>query len=454
MRGKPWPPPPLVEGEPHGTQSQLTRAETPDSRLAAGRIRGRPFLSRSSRTRRAPSSTHRGIPWGAGIARPLARCVLRSLPAAVVLLLFAGCSEEPPPPPPPVDVVIAPVSRKDVPITTEWIGTTEGSVDAEIRAQVSGYLISRDYEEGTVVSRDELLFRIDPRPYQATLDQARGDLGRARAALEKARLDVERYTPLAREGAVSQQELDDAIQARRAGAAAVQTASAAVEKAKLDLSFTEIRSPIDGIASVAQAQLGNLVGPGDPEPLTTVSQVDPIRVSFPLSEREYLRFAQVIRSAVEKREDVPREARLELLLADGETWPHRGRAVPAAAGVDPRTGTILIRGEFPNPERILRAGQYARVRAITEVREDALVVPQRSISEVQGVFQVAVVDDESKVSMRVVSPGPRFESDRVIEKGLEAGERVVVEGIQKVRDGALVNPTPARASRGSLATQE
>jgi membrane fusion protein (multidrug efflux system) len=374
-----------------------------------------------------------------------------ALAACLLLLLPAACSETAPAPA-PVEVVVGEVAQKDVPITMEWIGTTEGAVDAEIRAQVSGYLVSRDYEEGTEVARDALLFRIDPRPYQAALDQARGDLGRARAVLEKARLDVERYTPLAAEGAVSQQELDNAVQLRRSGEAAVQAASAAVEKARLDLSFTEIRSPIDGIAGVARAQLGNLVGPGDPEPLTVVSQLDPIRVSFPLSEREYLRFAEGFRDAV-KGKGEEREARLDLILADGSTWPHRGRPVPAAAGVDPRTGTILVRGEFSNPDHILRTGQYARVRAVVEVRQGALVVPQRAVSERQGVFQVAVVDGENKVSMRVVEPGPRTGSDQVIEKGLQAGERVVVEGIQKVRDGAVVNPEPAGAASGTAAPQ-
>jgi membrane fusion protein (multidrug efflux system) len=376
-----------------------------------------------------------------------------ALAACLLLLLPAACSETAPAPA-PVEVVVGEVAQKDVPITMEWIGTTEGAVDAEIRAQVSGYLISRDYAEGTAVKQGALLFQIDRRPFQAALDQANGDLGRARAALEKARLDVERYTPLAKQGAVSQQELDNAVQLRRAGEAAVQSAAAAAEKARLDLSFTEIRSPIDGIAGVARAQLGDLVAPGDPQPLTTVSQLDPIRVSFPLSEREYLRFARVIRDATEGRDDPARDGRLELVLADGETWPHRGRAVPAAAGVDPQTGTILIRGEFPNPERILRAGQYARVRAVTEVREGALVVPQRAISELQGVFQVAVVDAENRVSMRVVEPGPRFESDQVVEKGLAAGERVVVEGLQKVRDGAVVNPTPAVAAGQPTAPQD
>jgi membrane fusion protein (multidrug efflux system) len=365
------------------------------------------------------------------------------LPVVAALALSLACGGESAPPPTPIDVVVADVVQQDVPISMEWIGTTEGAVDAEIRAQVSGYLISRDYAEGTQVAQGALLFRIDPRPYQAALDQARGDLGRAQAVLTKSRQDVARYTPLAAEGAVSQQELDNAVQAARAGEASVQTAQAAVEKAQLDLAFTEIRSPIDGIAGVARAQLGNLVGPNDPEPLTTVSKLDPIRVSFPLSEREYLRFSQRFRETLRNPDDPSREGRLELILADGSSWPHRGRPVPAAAGVDPGTGTILIRGEFPNPDLVLRVGQYARVRAVTEVRQGALVVPQRAVAELQGVSQVAVVDGDNKVSMRVVEPGPRFGSDQVIEKGLAPGERVVTEGLQKVRDGAVVNPRTA-----------
>jgi membrane fusion protein (multidrug efflux system) len=339
-------------------------------------------------------------------------------------------------------VVVAPVVQRDVAVSSEWIGTTEGAVDAEIRAQVSGYLIAREYEEGTQVREGDVLFRIDPRISQAALDQARGDLGRAQAMLAKAELDVERYTPLVAEGAVSRQELDNAIQLQRSARASLLMAQAALEKAQIDLAFTEIRSPTDGIAGVAQAQLGDLVGPSDPKPLTFVSKVDPIRVSFPISEREYLRFAEVLRPAVERRGS-SRDGALELILTDGSVWPHRGRAVPASAGVDPATGTLLVRGEFPNPDHVLRPGQYARVRAVTETKRQALLVPQRAISELQGVFQVAVVDAENKVALRVVEPGVRDGSLQVIEKGLAPGERVVVEGLQKVRSGAVVNPKGA-----------
>jgi membrane fusion protein (multidrug efflux system) len=362
-------------------------------------------------------------------------------PISLALLLGAACGPGEPPRAVPVEVVVAPVVQRDVPVTSEWIGTTEGTVDAEIRAQVSGYLISRDYEEGRLVKSGDLLFRIDPRPFQAALEQARGDLGRAQAALEKSRLDVERYTPLVAEGAVSRQELDNSIQAKRAGEANVQSARAAVEKAQLELSFTEIRSPIDGIAGAAVAQLGNLVGPGDPNPLTTVSQVDPIRVSAPISEREYLAFAR--RSGALADAPEARDANLELILADGSVHPERGRAIFAGREVDPRTGTILFRGEFPNPGNLLRPGQYARVRAVTEIKKGALLVPQRAVSELQGVQQVAVVGPDDKISMRVVQAGVRDGSLQVIEKGLAPGDRVVVEGLQKVREGSVVAPKPA-----------
>ena len=274
---------------------------------------------------------------------------------------------------PHLEVVIQPVVQRDVEVQSEWIGTTEGAVDAEIRAQVSGYLISRNFEEGTLVGKDSVLFRIDPRPYQAALELARADLGRAEAALGKADLDVNRFTPLVAEGAISRQELDNAIQFQRSTRAGLGGAKASVEKAEPDLAFSQIRSPVHGVAGIARAQLGDLVGPGDPNPLTNVSQLDPIRVSFPLSEREYLRFAGRIREIVEGREPANAVA-LSLVLADGSVWPHLGRVVPAASSVDQATGTFLLRGEFANPENLLRPGQYARIRGVTATAKDALLV--------------------------------------------------------------------------------
>lgn len=370
---------------------------------------------------------------------------LRANALVFVVLVAAGCGEEAPPPPKPVEVVIGTVAQRDVAVRSEWIGTTEGAVDAEIRAQVSGYLVSRNFEEGTHVKKDSVLFQIDPRPYRAALDQARADLGRAQALLGKADLDVKRFTPLVAEGAVSQQELDNAIQLQRSARAGLEGARAAIDKAELDLSFSSVRSPVDGVAGIARAQLGDLVGPGDPSPLTNVSQLDPIRVLFPLSEREYLFFAGAIREAVEGRQ-TPNTVALDLVLADGTTWPHPGRVVPAASSVDQSTGTFLLRGEFANPENILRPGQYARIRAVTATVKNALLVPQRAVAELQGVFQVAVVKADDTVELRVVEPGSLDGSDRVIVKGLSAGERIVVEGLQKVRPGTLVTSKTAAAA--------
>ena len=373
--------------------------------------------------------------------------LLRATALVSVVLIAASCGEDAPTTTPAVEVVIQPVAQRDVAVQNEWIGTTEGAIDAEIRAQVSGYLVSRNFEEGTLVGKDSVLFRIDPRQYQAALELARADVGRAEAALGKADLDVNRFTPLVAEGAVSRQELDNAIQFQRATRAGLDGARASVEKAELDLAFTQIRSPVHGVAGIARAQLGDLVGPGDPNPLTNVSQLDPIRVSFPLSEREYLRFAGRIREIVEGREPTTSVA-LSLVLADGSVWPHPGRVVPAASGVDRATGTFLLRGEFANPENLLRPGQYARVRAVTSTAKDALLVPQRAVAELQGVFQVAVVKDDDTVELRVVKPGVVDGSDRVIDEGLSAGERIVVDGIQKVRPGTLVQSVAAPVAPG------
>ncbi len=374
---------------------------------------------------------------------------LGSAATCVALLLLAGCGENAPPTPPPVPVVVAPVAQREVKVWKEFIGTTEGHIDAEIRAQVSGYLLSRDYREGTLVKTGDVLFQIDARPFRATLEQARGDLERARAQRAKADQDVARFTPLARDGAVSQQELDNAIQAARAGRANVDSAQAVVDKAQVDLDFTRIISPIDGIAGVANAQVGDLVGPGAGKPLTTVSQVDPIQVATPISEREYLRFAQQIRATLESG-PTTNQYPLELLLADGSIHPHPGRVSVTGREVDPSTGTIMLKSEFPNPDLTVRPGQYARVRAAVETLPGATVVPQRAVTELQGTQQVAVVGADDVVEMRVVQAGPQDGSDIVILKGVAAGERVVIEGIQKVRNGAKVVPQSAVAAPAAV----
>jgi membrane fusion protein, multidrug efflux system len=371
--------------------------------------------------------------------------------AVVSVALFLGSCGPPESPPEPPSVVVEAIGQREVRVLREFIGTTEGEIDAEVRPQISGYLLSRDYREGTLVKASQLLFEIDARPFRASLDQARGELGRAAASLAKAKQDVARFTPLAREGAVSQQELDNAVQAARAGAAAVDAAEAVVQKAQVELGFTRIASPIDGLVGVSNVQIGDLVDPANPKALTTVSQIDPIVVATPISERDYLRIAERIRASLEQgpRGDGPQ---LELVLADGSVHPHQGRVVVVGREVDPSTGTILLKSAYANPELTVRPGQYARVRVAAEVLEGALVVPQRAITEMQGTHQVAVLGPDDVVEMRVVELGPRDGSDVVIQKGIAPNERVVVEGIQKVRDGTKVAPQAAVGASSSAKT--
>jgi membrane fusion protein (multidrug efflux system) len=370
------------------------------------------------------------------------RCAL--LLGAICLALACGSGEPPAPPAP--EVLVVEVAAHDVPVTFEWLGTTEGSVDADIRAQVAGYLVSRDYREGSRVEPGDLLFRIDPRPFQAALDQAQGELGRAQAALELARLDVARYTPLVATGAVSRQEYDTSVQRLRSSDAALQAARAAVEKARIELGFTEIRSPIGGIAGVAKRQLGDFVGPSDAEPLTGVSQLDPIRVAFQVSEQEYLKFAPRFQQAVvDGRFQSADRGGVEMVLADGSVYPHKGVGYPAGREIDPRTGTITVKADFPNPGPMLRPGQYARVRVVTDIAAGSLVVPQRAVQDLQGMAQLTLVGPDDKVEVRTVTTGARWGTLQVVTQGVSAGERVVVEGFQKVRPGMAVAPKPAPA---------
>jgi membrane fusion protein, multidrug efflux system len=354
------------------------------------------------------------------------------------LLWLAACGSGEPPAPPTPEVLVVDVAQRDVPIVSEWLGTTEGYVDADIRAQVAGYLISRDYQEGQLVSSGDLLFKIDPRPFQAALDQARAELGRAEASLALARQDVNRYTPLVSQGAVSRQEYDVALQRQRSGEADVKAAHAAIEKAQIDLGFTEIRSPIDGIVGVAVRQRGDFVGPADAKPLTTVSQIDPIRVSFSVSEQFYLQHSELVREAVRKR-----SFREQLILADGSIYPHRRTGYPAGREVDPTTGSITVKGVFPNPDFVLRPGQFARIRVEVDTVKGALVVPQRAVQETQGIAQLTLVSADGKIEVRTVKTGTVWGTLEVITEGVSAGERVVVEGFQKVRPGQNVDVKPA-----------
>jgi RND family efflux transporter MFP subunit len=355
---------------------------------------------------------------------------------------------------PPADVMVTQVQQKDIAIYSEWIGTLDGLVNADVKAQVTGYLLQQDYQEGAFVQQGQLLFQIDPRPFQAVLDQAEGQLAQAKAQLVNAeavqlrnQLDVDRYTPLAKEQAASQQDLDNAIQNNLAAQATVatakaqiQSAQAAVETARLNLGFTRLVAPISGVAGIAQLQVGALVNTSS-APVTTVSTVDPIKVYFTVSESEYLDFNRRFPTESGRQAEFKRTP-LELVLADGTTYEHQGTVDYADRAVNQGTGAILIAGLFPNPGNILRPGGYGKVRAATKTESGALVIPQRAVTELQGSYQVAVVDSENKVSIRTVMPGDRTGSDWIIVKGLKAGERVVAEGAQKVRPGSQVNPKP------------
>jgi membrane fusion protein (multidrug efflux system) len=352
------------------------------------------------------------------------------------------------------EVEVIQVEQKDVPIFGEWIGTLDGLVNADVRAQVTGYLMRQGYQEGAFVKRGQLLFEIDPRPFQAALDQAQGLLAQAKAQLATAEavqrrteLDVEKYTPLAKEQAASQQDLDNSVQNNLAAKATVETAQAliktdeaAVETAKINLDFTRLIAPIDGIAGQAQLQVGALVNLAS-GPVTSLSTVDPIKVYFTVGEPQYLAWRKRFPTET-TREAADKNLRLELILADGSTYPNTGTFFFADRQVNESTGAIRIAGLFPNPGNILRPGGYGKVRAVIRVQKDALLVPQRAVSELQGSYQVATVDDQNKVSIRSVQVGDRVGNQWVISDGLKPGERVIAEGVQKVRPGIQVNPKP------------
>jgi membrane fusion protein (multidrug efflux system) len=365
--------------------------------------------------------------------------------SCLALLLAAGCGKEQkaaPPPPPAVEV--SEVIRKDVPVYTEWVGTTDGLVNATIQAQVTGYLVKQNYREGELVQKGQVLFEIDPRTFQAAVDGAKGALAQAEARWETAKANLQRVRPLAEKNAVSQKDLDDNIGAELSTRASVESAKAQLDAAKLNLGFTRIASPVDGIAGIAKAQIGNLVGPGQIQELTAVSTVDPIKAYFSVSEQEYMKYRQgggKGRTPEEGAFTIP----LELILAGGTVYPHKGRISLADRQVDVKTGTLRIGALFPNPGNLLRPGQFALVRATMETKKGALLVPQRAVTEVQGKFLVAVVGSDNAVELRPVTPAERVGSLWVIDKGLKPGETVVVEGVQKVKTGVRVAPTQAAA---------
>ncbi|HOB52616.1 MAG TPA: efflux RND transporter periplasmic adaptor subunit [Acidobacteriota bacterium] len=424
-------------------------------------------------TPRPVSQTGR-TPAGAPARRAFLRTLLL-LAASGAVLLSAGCGEKPPPPPAaPPTVEVVDVVQQDVPIMKDWVATLDGFVNAEIRAKVSGYLLKQEYVNGDFVQKGQPLFQIDPRPFQATLDQAKakvehakgnlaqanGDLQRAQAQLGKTEMDVTRYTPLARESAISQQELDNAVQANlaakaqvvaaeaaiEAAKAAIGEANAAVDSAQLDLDFTRVISPIGGVAAIATVQVGDLVGPQSGT-LTTVSQVDPILANITASEQEYLALMKGLGEMTSTGATAfLRDWQFQLQLANGEMFPHVGHFWATNRQVDVRTGAILVQTRFPNPGNVLRPGGFGRIRTIVRVYPGALLVPQRAVSELQGTFQVAVVGADNKVNIRPVTVGPRIGAMWLIEEGLKPGERVVAEGVQKVRDGMPVTPKPVQVA--------
>jgi membrane fusion protein (multidrug efflux system) len=360
----------------------------------------------------------------------------------LLTLATASCSKEEPPPPTPPEVKVAPVLQRDVPIFIEAIGETRGSTEIEVRARVEGFLESVDYREGTPVTKGQLLYRIDSRPFQANVAQAKGLVAEAEAGLARAHQDVVRYEPLVAKNAISRQDYETAVQLERAGEASLEAAKAALERAQIDLSFTRVEAPASGIAGKTEVYPGTLVGRGQSTLLTRISQVDQIHVRINVPEREYIEYAR--RGEEKKKAGETGEVPFELVLSDGSLHPEKGTLVFVDRAVDTRTGTILVEVAFPNPGAVIRPGQFGRVRVAVDERKGAILVPQRAVTELQGTYRVAVVKPDDTVDLRMVTAGARVGTLWVIEQGLKPDERVVVEGTQKVRPGMKVTPVPVK----------
>jgi len=367
--------------------------------------------------------------------RPIVITVFSAVSFALVLSMSACSKSNAAVPQIVTEVLVSQPIQRDVSIQHEWVASLDGYVNAEIRPEVSGYVISQNYKEGTAVSRGQVLFEVDPRPFQATLDRTKGELAQAEAALGKSTLDVERDTPLAAQKAIPQAQLDTEIKQKLAAQAAVESAKAAVERAQLDLGWTKVTSLVDGIAGIAEVQIGNLVGPNTH--LTSVSQVNPIKVYFPVSEQEYLRAKHLSSSGqpIDLYDGTP-----ELILADGTVYPHKGKIMLTDRQVDMNTGTIRLVAAFPNPGNILRPGQYGRVRIQTGVDKSALLVPQSAVQEVQGGYQLALLGPDNKATIRPVKAGEKTGTMWVIDEGLKPADQVIVQGVEKVKDGTPVVP--------------
>jgi membrane fusion protein (multidrug efflux system) len=357
--------------------------------------------------------------------------------AAALVTALLGCAKKEAPPPQPPAVKVATVLQKDVPIYVEAIGQTRGSTEIEVRARVEGFLESVDFKEGNPVRKGQLLYTIDPRPFQSALAQSKGQLAQAEAQLARAHQDVVRYEPLVAKNAISRQEYETAVVVERAAVASVAAAKAAADGAQLDLGYTRVLAPENGLVGKTEVYPGTLVGRGQSTLLTHISQIGTIHVRFTIPERDYLNFARR-REARGKTGETAAPPPFELVLADGTVHPYQGQMVFVDRNVDPQTGTILMEAAFPNPAGIVRPGQYARVRAAIEVKQGAILVPQRAVQEMQGNYNVAVVNADDTVELRMVKPGERIGTLWVVDSGLKAGERVVVEGLQKVRSGVKV----------------
>jgi membrane fusion protein (multidrug efflux system) len=376
--------------------------------------------------------------------------ILRTAALTAIAAFLAACGRPEPPAMPPMEVAVIEVQPREIPIYFDMIGQTRGSVDIPIRARVDGVLEEIHFLEGRPVEEGQLLYVIDPAPYQSKVVEAQGRLAEAQTLLAKATSDLERIRPLAEIDAVSQQDLDGAVAQYEAAQASKQSAEAQVEQAEIQLGYTRLRSPINGLIGITEAKVGEYVG-RDPNPvvLNFVSQIDPIRVRFSINEREYLRFRRQFAERVRREEGMMRdEAALELILADGSIHDHVGSIVTSDAAIDPTTGTLTLEADFPNPDRIVLAGQFARVRGVAEERTGALVVPQRAVMEIQGLYQLAVVGDDGTVEIRQVEMGPRVDDEWVVNSGLQTGERVALEGLQRLRPGAKVVAKPAPAPEG------
>ena len=380
------------------------------------------------------------VPVQPGAIRNWISQLLHVLILSAILLLVAGCEEKKAPPPPaPPDVAVSEAIQLDVPIYQEWVAQLNGDVNAQIVPKVQGYLLRRNYQEGSLVKEGQLLFEIDPRPFQASMDQAKADLATAEADLSRTNTDVSRDTPLAAQNAIPQKQLDNDLAAQAAATAQVAAHKAAVEQAKLNLDWTKVYSPVDGIAGTATAQVGDLVGTSTK--MTTVSTVNPIRAYFSIPEDTYLQFATKISAAMRGVAKAP-PLKVEYVQANNIPYPEEGRIILVNREITTQTGTIQFAAEFPNPDAILRPGGYGTVRIQTGMEKDALVVPQRAVIEVQSIYQVATVGADNKVAFRPVKVGDKVGQNWVITEGLKPGEKVIAQGFQRVREGMTVNAKP------------